>query len=527
MKDEDKLENLISPNGIIKMMNNDGSDKGLEVYEVSKEMAQTCDIDGNILTYLVHYPLADMPLDLQKYMDQAAEAVNSKEEIIIPPIPGEEPLSAGKYYYIYDAGQGWSETDQGKPFLRIPLNDMAKLVKSVTKKSDGKFGLEIDYTPQLANYLELKIPAFDIEYMKGIPSPSANPDKLQFYTDTMNEFVPQTQLDGSDFLIYARISGPCWGNLILGILFDWANAVIDTGAMEEGNFIEEYPIGNSLGNFLGGTVSFNKVEGYVYMSGLGSDSLVQMAVDVGDGPQNRDLKEAEKSFNVIKTKPDGTKIIDGSLDDSSCDHLELAPIFKSAEATIKAQIKIDEFTIHENEAGDRVIKISLYALIPLDLKISGLAPSVTTDNGINIQNNYVPLDLGNRFNLGVDDLFGRKGDKDDIINEIDEVGISLRDIQVSVIDKDKLAVLIKSRTTYKLLEFNKKEPSLTFEKNFISYPFSPDITILLAKDNIADGGKANFGSFKILRTDVPKFDFKLDVKAKAKFNYTIDLTKKE
>jgi len=519
MKEEDRLENLISPNGIMKMMNNSGADKGLEVYEVSEAMAQSCGIDKNILTYLVHYPLADMPLDLQEYMNKAADAINSKGEISIPPIPGAESLPAGTYYYIYEAGQQWSRDDLDLPFLKIPLNDMVKLVKKVTKEADGKFGLEIDYTPQLANNLWLKIPAFGInEYMKGVRDP-ANPNKLQFFSQTMSdEFFPQTQLENSEFLIYARISGPCSGDLVLGILFDWVTAVINTGAMNESNFFEEYPIENSLGNFLGGTVSFKKVEGYVYMSGLGSDSSVGMTVDIGNGPQKINLKEATKSFD-IKEKPDGTKIIDGRLADSSCAPLNLAPIFKSAKPTIKAKIEIAEFPIARCTDDDKIIKISLYALIPLDLEVSGKEAPDVTIGGVNIKNTYVSLDLGDTLSkMGTgDDLFGRKAGEDSLINEIESIGIILKNIDITVMDKTRLAVLIETKDPPQLLEF--KNNSVSLQLKDLSIPFNPKFTVLLLKD--IPGGSS--GSFKIFRTDAPKFDFKLYVEAKAALDFTLNL----
>jgi len=514
MKEEDRLENLISPSGILKMMNSDGSDMGLEIYEVSEAMAQNCDIDKDILTYLVHYPLADMPLNLQVYMDSAAEAINSKGEIIIPRIPGEESLPEGKFYYIYDAGQQWSESDTDQPFLRIPLNDIIQLVKSVTKEPGGKFGLEIDYTAQLANYLELKIPAFGINsYMKGKPYPSDNPDKLQFYTDTMNEFYPQT-LPDNEFWIYARISGPCCGDFEPGILFDWKTAFIDPSAMEENNF--DNPIGNSLGDFLGGKVSFKRVEGYMYMSGLSS---LEMTVDVGNGPQDIILREvAEKSFNVIKTKPDGTKIIDGSLKDSNCDRpLDLAPLFNE-NAVIKAEFK--EFPIDKDKDGDKIIKISLYVLIPLDLEVKEVAgkeaPNVTI-GGVNIRENYVPLDLGNTLSkTGTgDDLFGRKAGEDSLLNEIESVGITLKNIDITVIDKTMLAVLIETKDPPQLVEF--KNNSVSLQLKDLSVPFSPKFTVLLKKDT------PDSGSFRILRADAPKFDFKLYVEAKTSLDFTLDL----
>jgi len=536
LEEGERLEDLISPSNIKDMM---GADNGSVIYEVSIEMAKTHGIDQNVQTYLVQYPLADMPLDMESYINGAMDEVNAEGNIKIPFIPGVTgSLPNGKFIYITGGG-GYIEGDNNtanesqvklNPFLRIPLNDMAKLVKKVTRAPTGKFGLEINYTQELAEHLELRIPAFGITtYKKGEPYPTDNPTKLLYYEPSKREFLPREQLDSSgddsELLVYMRISGSCSGDLELKMIFDWEKALINTAS--NGDFSSEYPIENSLGNFLGSGASFTKVDGYVYMSGLNSPDPVLMTVDIGKGtlPDMRYLKDATPSFYWTQ-KPDGTKVTYGSLTTSSftdpnSNPLNLVPIFEGDGATLKVDIHITEFEIEKEKVGNESgIKFDLYVLIPLKLKISQVfgkeAPDVAVD-GVNIRETYVPLDLGDTLtkNRTDDDLFGRKDGEDNLLNEIELVEITIKGIDITIMEKEHLAVLVKNKEHYRLLEF-RENASLKFDREFLSIPFNPEFRVLLKKDP----GK-NSGSLNILRTDNPKFDFRLELNAKANIEQTI------
>jgi hypothetical protein len=528
LEEGERLEDLISPSKIIEMMGS--SADGLAVYEVNPAMAAEAGIDPKVQAYLVHYPLADMPLNMENYIDGAMNDVNAGGNITIPSIPGVTgPFPSGTYYYIYGDGSTPGLVENPiKPFLKIPLNDMAKLVKQVTRKTPGKFGLEINYTPELADHLELKIPAFGIDtYKKGEPYPSVNPAKLLYYNSAKTMFNPRIDLqpsgDNHELWVYARISGPCSGNLELKMLFDWETAVINT--QDNGDFKSEYPIENSLGNFLGGGASFKKVDGYVYMSGLNSTNPVVMTVDIGNGtPYIRNLTDADPSFNYT-VKPDGTKVVSGSLTASSftspdTSPLNLAPIFKGDGATLKVDIKIQEITItNSDDFGDKRIKFNLFVLIPMDLEVKEVSGKEAPDvivNGVNLRTAYVPLDFGDMLANTGDDLFGRKDGEDNLLDEVEFVEITIKGINITIIDKECLAVLVKNNNDYRMLEF-RENASLKFDKEFLRIPFSPEFNVLLKKDIPGTSS----GSFTILRSDNPKFDFRLELNAKANIEQTI------
>jgi len=522
MEEEDRLENLISPAGIKKMMNNSdpGSNNELEVYEVSKEMAQIHGIAPEVQTYLVQYPLAEMPLNLEDYLNKAMNKTNDGGSVNIPEIPG---ITEGTYKYIYGDGSPPGESeDENNPFMKIPLNDMAKLVKEVRRDVSGRFGLEIDYDPLLEQNLWIKIPSFGInDYIKGVKDNPANPSKLLFADISGNKFYPRSDLrasgDDKELWVYVRISGPCPGNYESKMIFEWESAVIDT----EGNsaFNEEYPVKNKLGDFLGGGASFKRADGYVYMNGLEN---AEMTVNIDGATQTRSLHEKTwESELTVGTKPDGTKTVTGSLVNSSIGTpLDLLPLFNTSETILKVSVNVPETTIQSNEAADKIVKFNLYILIPMDLIISEVygkeAPDVII-GGVNVRNKYVPLDLGDmlaKSDTG-NDLFGRKEGKDNLLDDIGSVEIVLKGVDITAAEKDKLRILIKNKGDYRLLEL-KDNASLKYDSGQLSEPFSPEFSVLLEKDT------GTSGSFKVLRSETPAFDFKLDVKAKAGIENTME-----
>jgi len=294
IKPEDRLDSLISPDNIKKMLNNKtfeaaGMYDDLKLYEVNAELAKEFEddptlkqlgIDSKVQTYVVRYPLAEMPLDIKKYTDKAMEAVNEERKFTLPSISAFPPNTP--YIYLTEDGPFEEGKDgYGKPFVKIGLADMAKLVMWVSAKSDGVFGLEIDYDQQLAANLEIEIPGLGIEWMKGIPTdnngnPSNSPTKLRYYNISKRMFYPRDQKNSSGTVInpsdlstggylylYARISSSFPQQKVCepSLIFGWERAMIDTinGTDNQGSFKGEYPINNNLSKFLGDGVSFKTV----------------------------------------------------------------------------------------------------------------------------------------------------------------------------------------------------------------------------------------------------------------------------
>jgi len=528
------LVDLISADNIKEMIETSNTDEEIKIFEVSTATINSLQttvqsamdgIDPNVLTYMVEYPLDSIPLDLQKYIDKAMD--KKSEGITIPQIEGysEGDIVDGPYY-IYENGDSWGKYEkQDYPFIRIPLYDMAKYVKEVTRINGQSFGLKIldnEKNTLLQKYLRLRIPALGIRYDDAPILDIEN--NLWFINTAQNEtvFKPREDLidnnnePNGELWIYARITGVCEGTVTPEVVYDWEKAVIDT---QDETISKQYAIGNnSLGGIYGGALSFKKVLGYVYMSGMESSSgdAISMTVKYSGNEITRNLKFINELKYDTESGTVTGNLIPSSFSDSN-DPLDMTDFFNDSNEEFTVDICISELLITNNKNGGfkPTIDCKLCVLIPLDLKVSAV------DGGIPLPStyskDYVPLGEEFRFGDGTEDLFGRNGE-DNIIKSVGSVDIYLTDIDITIMDDPaKLAVLIENQSAYELLKFGKSNASVTLNKNFINPLFNPGFTILVKKDN-----NQNFGSFKIKRVDETKFDFNLSVKAnKAELEYTL------
>jgi hypothetical protein len=529
LKEEDRLENLISQEKIEKMIEaSSDKDKDMKIHKIVNPF------DPEVLTYLVEYKLDSIPLDLQKYMHGA---IDDTKPYTIRKV---EDQIGGETYFI--DGDGVPRTDEisDNPFMRIPLYEMKKFVKVVRRDPGRKFGLEISVddpalTPieqqallgNLKNYLQLKIPGILKDYTPGDWNPD-DPTKLQFVNEDGTPFTPLDDLINGELLIYAKISGVCSGTIKPAIVYEWKEAVIYTPV--NSSIHEKYTIGkNSLRDLFDGAASFKEVSGYVYIYGTEiSNSVsnsIKMTYTYSGGTISRVLK-------AIKNQPDfaGGKLTPASFDDEQ-GPLNMTEFFNKADEEVEVDIRIPELLIKNGDFDkNKTIECKLCVLIPLDLKVSETpgVPDTATVDKVKIKDVYVPLNLGDVLKYGNEtgDLFGREEGEGNIIRKVDYVDIMLKDIDITILDPKRLAVLIESNGIYKLLKFDEANAPLRFSGESIDNPFNPEFTILLKKDEKEPGTYETFGSFKILRPGpgkASKFDFKLDVKAKAALEFTLNL----
>jgi len=570
MEKEDRLEYQLSPENMKKKMKEnvakEGADEDVQIFLASERtvrdlkarlkeyLNEDLNIAPGVQSYLVHYPLINMPLNLKRYADNAiAEAKKGREDgnIVIPAIP---PGLSMPRFLSYDETTKTTDPleteDSKKPFVKIPFTKMAKLVKKV---EGGKYGLEIDWSQELQDNLLLKIPGFGIDdYIPGIPTDndgnptSVNPRKLRYYdtsADPKTTFLPQRQEDPpgniiksdlddeENLFVYAKITGPCSGKLQPVMIFEWEQALIDTKAMEgeKSTFMGYYPIKNTLSEFVGEGVTFKKVIGFMYMSGVKTEnaklfSAIYKSTDYDNGLRNP-IKTPydEKLHNVeLLELPDGD-IYDNDLYPMSITNkedptlggepLDLTEIFESIAMTLQYAITINNMWYEHKEDNNDYIKFDMLVLIPMDLKIS----QKITDASPNINNNYVLLDFGQSFSetLWKGDLFGRKEGEDNNIKQIEYFNVGIIRTNINIVEKDKLALLASSGNNHRTMEF-RDNASLQLAGNSSGGSLlSPTFRLILKKDPNED-----FGSFRILRPPVPVFDFKLYVEAKAKLEYT-------
>jgi len=568
MDEKDRLEYLLSPENMKEKMKEnvtkEGADEDVKIYTVSErivralkeELKEDLNIDPGVQTYMVHYPLIDMPLNLKRYADDAIADVKTKKEIKIPDNPGSPASPEAPLFISYNEATNTTilqaTDDPNTPFVKIPFAKMAKLVKRV---ENGQYGLEIDYDLYLAANLQIKIPGFGFDYMSGIPTnnngdpTSINPTKLRYYdtsADPKTDFYPQKrdvsgQLksdldDGENLFVYARITGHCPpGDLEPAMIFEWVKALIDTESMEDGiisTFMGYYPIKNTLSEFVGEGVTFKKVIGFMYMSGVeaqdASDIEASVTANIYAGEFKNDKPTGDLKES-IKEDLDNQKLPELPSDDEfdkelypmsikSKEPLDLTKIFENDDMTLQYAINIKEMMYYHKDDNQDRIKFDMIVLIPMDLKIS----KPITDDGVkdDIKGNYVMLDFGQSFKntLWEGDLFGRKEGEENYLKKIEYFNVGIIKTNINIVDPTKLAILAISGSNSSTMEF-RDNASLKLAGNSSSESLlSPTFKLILKKDL-----SENFGSFRILRQKNPVFDFKLYVEAKAALEYTLDL----
>jgi len=279
----------------------------------------------------------------------------------------------------------------------------------------------------------------------------------------------------------------------------------------------EYQIMHGLRNFLGSDVAFSKALGYIYAADIGENSKMSLTFS---NNEDIDIKLIDDDTSLISLPreeyPEFPESEDGlyakllpqhSLKNNN--YVDLSKILNaSSNSTLKYQIKIPLTEINEINR-DKIVCVDLVIVLPLEFIIS--TPSSDPD--------FVKLDMGGIFDQleNDNDLFGRTDDNDnDLFNNIESVTITLKNTKNTVIDS--IYILVITGDKNQILEF-KSNQSVRFDKNDLSYPFSPQFETLLKKENNAD-----HGIFRIKRLDPdnpPVFDFFITVEAQANINYTM------
>ena len=510
----ERLEDYLTLEKIREMM---GSGGEVNVYDYRGD-----DIDPNVQAYLVHYPIANMRLNLQEYVDEAL--VNDDGELISFNVPSQysdpeywnlfnDPEFNGELFLTWDDG---IKTSEGEPTFKIALVDMAKLVKKV----EGTFGFETSYDLSLAANLQVKIPAFGFtDYIPGVK----HGDRLRFLEENTT-IHPQTDLNNTNgFLeIYIKMTGPCSGRIESGVVFEWTEAVIDT--VDE-NFDGEYQIENSLNEFLGSGVKLKEVNSYIYIGGIDDAGASLILEHVYKDDNNIDIKD-ELANGELESSPWETvtgDIFNKSL--SALHHsytggefIDLTGVLNSKEASkINYQILIKEMNVVNDGHLDKSITADLVIMIVMDFEVSDEDP---------VLSGYSRLDFGGVLpDLGDEDLFAREGTDDDLLSNIEMVKISLKNIEKGVIDGN-IAVLVVNHdyntgvdSFFDLIDFDGPDPSLTLNMDDLPFPFTPRFEILLKNET---GEEHAVLRIKRQGPDSKPFGFFLTVEARADLNYTVE-----
>jgi len=498
LEEGERLEDYISTAKIREMM---GDQEDIAIYDY-----QPPGSSSDIQTYIVHYPLVEVQYDVTEYV---TNAFSDTERVQPYPIPNVTSFP-GTFYLT---GNGPS-TDPGTPLFKIPLADMSKQVISV----DGTaFGIELDYSLAFENNLRLRIPAFGIDYTQpGIK----DGDKLRFVNSAKTEFLPPTDLPLGELEIYVQVLGVCSGTIDPQPVFEWTKAFVKISG-KDGTKEGQYKIENSLGEFLGAGTQIKEAKGYIYAHGI-DDNTTIMLKEVGGAELVTEGTLLVQKPRISFADPFTTDLAQQQHSITGSSYIYLTDLLnKPNSSTLEYAITASAMEIRndgDQMTGDK-ITIDLVILLPLEFKIT--SPSSSTSQAAV---GYVKLDMGKVFPepKGNDDLFGRKGKKDDLFSNINEVTVLVDKFQ-NTVTGNPLSVLVESTGTTEIgipfsrrIDLGTDGAKETIASNALPYPFTPKFEILLKKDT-----NENFATFKIRRKDPnnpPIFDFFLTVEAKTDLN---------
>jgi len=524
LEEGERLEDYINTVRIREMMNsakdeNDGSLNDLRVYDYWPDSNAE-----DIQTYVIHYPITEMKRDLSAYVREASMA--NRNETLLVTIP-EAINSIPLAYFPIDLTEdlllnpGSIPNNGDVPLFKVRLPDMAKLVKEVY---EGPFGIKVQYSQSFFDNLRVKIPAFDIDYdQQGRLGADG---KLEFVNDSKTKFVPMADLlDGQFLEVYVRLLGPCSGPVEFGVIFEWYEAVIDT-THGQGSLWGEYAIENSFRGFLGEGVGLKKMQGFIYVDGLGPNDG-KMSLKSGDDtlfPESvdgtADLTEAIRpNFPDSETEPMTIDLLQWAQ--SLSEPIEMAEALNDAGEVLdlKYRVEINEWIL-ENDPEKTVgtITVDMVLLLPL-------AFIVTTES--TADSDYVKLEMGDAF-LNVEDdeneekgdLLRRDGTNEDLYGNIDTVAVLVKDFRNTIIGSPIFILLespIDGEDPYRRkieLDLGSREIFVTIQYEELPNPFIPKFEILLLKDPDKD-----FATLTIKRqVNPPEFDFFLAVEARADLN---------
>ncbi|MDR2519125.1 MAG: hypothetical protein LBD13_06925 [Spirochaetaceae bacterium] len=482
------VKDKISPERIKAMIESDGS--GLKAYQYNKPASSA-------LIYLIHKPIARMNLDLTAYM-QALDV----------PWGGE-------------AGQSVPGTGTFVD-IPLPLDGMADWVTSVT---DAEFILKLTMTG--SGTVSVRFSQGNTAAQTGDISSSP----LTFTSGAIAAFTPASGMTVS-------INAPVGSSYRAELDFDWASAAVKTGG---DTFTGSTSIDlGELTEFLGDGITFRKATGTVYVSDLsGYDAAMTLTDSAGQSLLPHQTEPVEERLFPLPPSAPESQIITGDLNlegDPSVPTIDLTPTFNSNTIQLDYEIALTgNGAITKGDPGLGFISADMFIELPLEFTITHTEASPNPDL---IPQNPAYRDTCLKLNfsggimpaLSDDDLFGRKGDKDDLLNSIETVTIQAQNIRNTIIGSKDEAI------TLGVWNRAGSAPSPAGEgfelwdgrdfaeaKLEAGYPFVPEFEILVP---IAESDAAHKKGFlTILRPKGQEsdFDFFLSVEAKAGIEKTIDL----
>ncbi|MDR1956174.1 MAG: hypothetical protein LBQ30_04895 [Treponema sp.] len=466
-----------------------------------------------VQTYLVRYEIAQLNLNLQNHIDNADDI--KVPDLPIPPILGGGISETNPVYISQD---GPSSSEPSEPLFKITLGAIKEWMKDVVLNKTAGLSL-VGGGADIQNALELKIPQVGIaDYRKG--TTSENGDLV--FTGDGYTLLQQSEPDSQEIRVYARLVGPVSGGgttYETELNFNWDSALLYPG--ENGKFTgtDEVNFGD-LTSYLGNDVTFAGVPAYVFISGLPPNTNGTMTLSSGEtllvnGESITSRSLDSMTFNEDSSTATGAIPLPSSIDRE----IDLAGLFSAGTSTLTYEIAVQETSITSSGQQNSMVIAELLINIPLEFKVFG------EPNNPKYQKDYAKLDLGDilpKPSNTDSDLFGRTGKDDDLLKNLGDITITLKDYTNTVFLSDMaLAIYATGKNTSlstktKLPSGTPEEyPRLEINGGELPYPFSPQYEILIRREEPGEPGILSIGR------DM-QFDFSLVVDATAAIEQTIN-----
>jgi hypothetical protein len=467
-----------------------------------------------VQTYLITYPLFDMPLDFDSYLNGTLLATDASR---VPQVDISSEMSADVArtvdYWLSREGtladnslsyNYWIDPYQGNS-PAVDLGDMRSLLSDITFNTGTGFTIKVSpgNADQMQKAIRIRVPQLKIgdaddndadSWVKG----ELNAGKTELvFTSSITDTDKTTPLlllgDGTDrekkvrsekIDIHVRLVDKIdAGNYETVLNFDWNSVKVkpNDDAKKSGEF-KGFDFGSYLES-LGDGVQFEKVPSFLYIK----------------APEGIDFKVEIKGSSAVTAnnfspKSDAVKEESSPpswLDEKPASEYDFAGILSEENSTIGYTITPpSNVTLKSDEIKkDQKITVNLAVLLPMYFKFSG-SDKITTGG-----ETYYPIKF-----QGLDDFLGSDTGETSVMEEIDkqlgEGGVNslilrLRDIKNEVTSAIYLAVAtdFKKQDAWEIVEIaNNKEADIEI-KNVASLSALPPIKFLIKEDGQGQGGR--------------------------------------
>ncbi|GHV16929.1 hypothetical protein FACS189493_3640 [Spirochaetia bacterium] len=434
-----------------------GSVDGLKIYKYTNT---SIDLDGttvngdtDVQTYLMRYPIANMPLDLTEYMEDPDNI--SLPPITVPLIPdGVISILGGIPIYVASGGLYLTDTDLTgllpytiTPVPLVQLTDLAEL-KSLLNNAGGVFSYVVDEdaVPPLASVdladtelgkwmkniqmnagsgikitgqgdaldttIAMKIPALGITAYQTdsttngtfeILATSAPAAKLLAETPSGSGIVdPNT----TKIEVFVKLTAIPSGELPISLVFDWNNADVSPGSAGDQTGSFPMPDLGGLTEMLGG-LKFASIPAYMYVNGLPGSSHT-MELKVGANPPlvsgSVSLEQALGDIDAAASGSGAIKTYAGAIPASSTGLIQFAPLL-NGEQTGDLDFAIHVGTVNVAKGSldaAKTISADILLVLPVLFEVTAGAAG-TPDEAISIGGaDYIKVNLEMLNNISTD-----------------------------------------------------------------------------------------------------------------------------